>query len=242
RPLAGEETLPETIGKAYWHVTSATYTLASDTTDVTLEENAIYSEDFEDFSNPHFGNDDDGFFGVDAATVPNQIRLLGDASALDGKRSRFARDSGGKEYTYLELASESSGKGVVERIVRFEDIPRSENWLEESGISTDLSTWSGGMPVGWVKIGNPTVTEETGTQYVRYGTKSAKVVAQEGEGIMCLPRVTPTQDEPWFSAWINQYVESGRIRLEFLDAQGRTIPPGPTFAESNKASLLGLSI
>ncbi len=79
----------------------------------------------------------------------------------------------GLETTYLR----------TEQVFRADDMPDILNVIGPEGYSDLSGTYTSGLCQGWTKIGSPTVTENTDTDYIRTGTKSQKVVAADTEGI-----------------------------------------------------------
>ncbi len=71
----------------------------------------------------------------------------------------------------------------TEQVFSCDDLPDILNVAGPEGYSDLSGTYSSGLCQGWEKIGSPTVTANTDTDYIRSGTKSQKVVAADTEGI-----------------------------------------------------------
>lgn len=79
--------------------------------------------------------------------------------------------------------------------------------------------YTGGLCEGWTQEGSPTLSENTNTDYLIYGTKSQKIVgAADGDGISQAVTVDPGQA---YSMQVSVYVEAGSVRIDCID--GTTI-------------------
>lgn len=257
-PVAGPQDARVTIAGAYWPVASATYNGITDTTDITLEDSPLANP----FSDPdgilHYGNETDGFFAVDALTGDNTLRVEGDASALT--TGRFATDGQGTQLVTLSNSS-AAGDDAAEEIVEFADLVPYENLLRSlDGVSENLSDWevdsTPGSPnaekpkgLTYLTTGTYATIEKipySGNEsFVRHGDFSAKITLAKGDGIRIgkdLLRLTATDLEKHFSVGINAAVESGKIRLELIDAGGARHPAGPQKAETTTKSLVALTV
>lgn len=256
-PVSSTEEEPITIGQCEWGVASVSYNGGSDQTTITLRGQAFVNGiDIDASGTKYFGNDDGGYFQILSVTDEDTFVVAGDASSAFTFPGRFAADSNGQELVYLELPEASSDNVIAERTVSFGITP-FVNWMywpdrvAAAGlVSADLSDWTSGMPDGWDKVEitdgstttSPTITEVTDPQYVRYGTSSAKVEASAGLGISADVTLQPTQRNPYYSCYVNLYVESGRIRVTMVDGAGTEWPTGEEQAESNSKELRGISI
>jgi len=248
-PFSNTEEEPVTIGQCEWGVSSASLnTPSAGQTTINLRGEAIVNDiDLDASGTVYFGNEDVGFFEILSFTDA-------DTFVIDGLQStwtlpgRFTSNSSGTELVYLELAGASSDNAIAERSVAF-DIPPFANWINypdrvaSSGLhSADLSDWTGGLPDGWSAISASTITEVTDAQYVRHGTSSAKVQANTDDGIEVDVSIQPTQRSPYYSMYVNMYVESGRVRLTLEDGNGTVWPTGEEQAESNSKELRAISV
>ncbi|HMB89469.1 MAG TPA: hypothetical protein VKP65_01395, partial [Rhodothermales bacterium] len=257
-PVSSTEEEPITLGQCEWDISSfVTDTPSAGQTTINLRGAAfVYDIDIDASGTRYFGNEDGGFYEILSVTDADTFVVSGTVLGLGGI-GRFASDASGQELVFLELAEADSENDVAERTIPF-DIPPFNNWLSDTDLfaganvaSADLSEWSSGLPDGWEgcttsdgsSVSSPTITEVTDAQYVRYGTSSAKVVANTGQGICTSTMVIrPTERNPYYSCYVNLYVESGRIRITLLDANGTEWPTGEEQAESNSRELRAISI
>ena len=105
---------------------------------------------------------------------------------------------------YVPDAKAESDYIRVEKPFR-EDIADLLNQAGPAGISDLSGTYTSGLCQGWQKIGSPTVTENTTSDYIKHGTKSQKVVAADGEGVK-VPFYYWTVDKVSFYVWV--YIQS----------------------------------
>ena len=231
--VAGQGT--ETIGIAGIQLTptsiyGTTYTIDED---LILESDFLvgYSETV------YFGNEADGWEQVTATVAPNQITL--DSANTFTQKCRFALGSSKKKLIYLESPDAVSDFGINEFTYRRTDIGAAENLIAKAGVTPDMSTFVSGVPKGTVKVGSPTVTEETSDEFVKFGSKSAKVVADTGEGLEF--ELDLETDYPYFSLLTYLYVGAGNVKVEFEDSNNSLVPEGQ-FAETNSSNVQGLSL
>lgn len=239
-PLAGPDEEIVTIAKATWAITSAVYNGGTNRTTITLTENAIYVANSPAGTDVEFGNDSGGFFAVVSTATPNQVVVTGNASALTSGRFRLLDDS---DLTYVADRAAETSAGIVEDVLRRSDINPFDNLLVGAGISADFASWSAGLPVGWAKIGNPTVTETTDERYAKSGGKAAHIVALKDEGLRTNNvNLTPSGTRKYFSAWAAvRVISGGPIALQLVDSAGK-VHPLTEKATSNEDNLRGLSI
>jgi len=225
----------ETIGIAGIQLTP---TFVSGTT-YTIDEDLILESDFlVGYSETvYFGNEADGWEQVTATVAPNQITL--DSANTFTQKCRFALGSSKKKLIYLESPDAVSDFGINEFTYRRTDIGAAENLIAKAGVTPDMSTFVSGVPKGTVKVGSPTVTEETSDEFVKFGSKSAKVVADTGEGLEF--ELDLETDYPYFSLLTYLYVSAGSVKVEFEDSGSNLVPEGQ-FAETNSSNVQGLSL
>lgn len=245
-PVTGDRETPTTIARATFEVTAATYDAGTNRTTVTLKEEIISKADLLR-DRAYFGvgtNASGTFFSITGSAVPNQLILAGDATAAltAGTKGRFVTydDAGNRvDLTYLDYDHPLSGDDPVEQVVRFEDVAPETNVLREEGISDDLSTWTNGLPAGMEPLGAATIAEEAQSLYVTYGTRSAKVTANAGEGIQTQPfALSPTEAKKWYSAWIKFRTEAGSVALELVRSDtGESIPGDDAYSNASEAEL-----
>ena len=81
-------------------------------------------------------------------------------------------------------------------------------------------TYTDGRCEGWAKEGTCTLTENTTTAYIQYGTKSQKVVADaDGEGIS---QVISTVANNYYTLSVWVYMYSGSVKVRILDGANYT--------------------
>lgn len=240
-PIAGQGNDTIGIGDIEFKVTglAGTFLQISGVPDLILED------DFPITSGEtlYVGNSSIGWKEVTATNATTQ-RITTDTALLGlGATAtvRFGLGTSKKKLTYLESAQAVTDIGIVEQTYRRSDIAYADNIIKTQNKSDDFSTWVSGMPTGWQKVGTPTVAEETGDQFVKFGNKSAKVTATTGEGISTGLTIDFPTVNPYLSIISYIYVESGSIKLEFTDNAGNLIPEGQ-FAESNSPALRGLAL
>ncbi|MEO9887354.1 MAG: hypothetical protein ABJG33_17090 [Balneola sp.] len=207
---------------------------------LTMDDNYIPSNGFLllDDEDLFFGNDVDGWFEVVNTLSPNQVLVDGgDASGLT--EGSFSIGSSKSQMVFMEDADAVSDIGVVERTYRRTDIAAYVNEIKKQGISDDFSTFSSGVPVGTAKVGTPTVSEESSDEFVKFGSKSCKVVADTGEGLSW--DVEIDNEYPYFSLLTYLNLTAGSIKMEFEDSDGNLVPEG-RFAETSEFITQALSM
>lgn len=213
-PLCGSREHPTSIDRATWEIT------ATSGSQLTLDGAPIAYDGF--MTGFYFGNETDGYAEVTDSTAPNQITV---ASAASGA-GRFREDAT-TDLTYLQTGAPSAGFDAAEKVVFFDDIPPDENLFETEGGSPDMSTWSGGLPLGMELVGSATALEATDGLYTAYGTKSVKVTADTDEGIQTIEiPFSPADTRIYASMWSRLKVESGRVEIELEDSAGTVWPTG----------------
>lgn len=238
-PLAGPKQTPVTIGQAEWLVSNASYSNPSTT--IQLAERPLQGVlDIDADGTIYFGSDEEdangdaiGFFPITSASTgtPNSLVLTGDATALDGIRGRFAIDADGTELVYLDN-EDASGDDVFEISAHYDEIIPYDNLLEDAGVSTDFSSWSGGLPDGVTEIGSPTITEVSAAAapgYCRHGDSCCRVQCNKDEGVYIakdLLTLEVDDVDKLFSFTLYAAVAAGRIRVLLVDAEGRGHPQG----------------
>lgn len=248
-PISSTEEEPVTIGQCEWGVSSTSLNSpsAGQTTINLRGEAIVFDVDLDAAGTLYFGNDSVGFHEILSFTDADTF-VIDEVISDWTFPGKFATDASGTELVYLDLAEADSENDISERTLTF-DIPPFSNWIAHpdrvasSGVhSADLSNWSAGLPSGWTAISSATIAEVTDAQYVRYGTSSAKVTANAGDGIELEVSIQPTARNPYYSMYVNMYVESGRVRLTFVDGNGTEWPTGEEQAESNSQELRAISV
>jgi len=140
---------------------------------------------------------DDALNGYWAVVADETVEIVDSRIASDGDEIQLESAPpdvivGGRVYifetalipasTVPNLALESTYLRT-EQIYTCDDLPDILNVAGPEGYSDLSGTYSSGLCQGWAKIGSPTVTENTDTDYIRSGSKSQKVVAADIEGI-----------------------------------------------------------
>lgn len=207
---------------------------------LTFDDNYFPVDDFLLLENEtlYFGNAVDGWFQVAGINAPNEAVVDGgDASGLTN--GQFGIGTSKREMVFMEDASAVADIGIVERTYRRTDISAYVNEINKQGISDDFSTFSSGVPVGTAKVGTPTVSEETSDEFVKFGSKSCKVVADTDEGLEWDVDIDNTY--PYFSLLQYLGLSAGSIKLEFEDSAGNLVPEGQ-FAETDEFITQALSM
>lgn len=229
----GSEESRVSVADAEWIVDSAG---SGGSVSLTLKGNPI---PFDGFAvGYYFGNRDDGVFQVTGSTAPGTITLSG-AGASEITKGYFCEKSNGERLPFLPVLRElEEAFGVSERVVAMDGAP-FENVLAEQGLSDDFSSYSGGMPPGWTKAGDPIVFLSTDEQRISVGTGSMGVTANKGEGVVSSPIEVTSE---YFSVWISAMVDDGEIVLEVVDDEDNVFPDGKERAVSNNKNLAGFGI
>ncbi len=236
-PVCGPPEERATIAEARWIIASGG--LVGANTELTLKLPAVYRDDALNglYVRDNYGN----IHRVIDSIAPDRIVLPGTVALTSGDWVQFVADSNGSDLFYLPLPEAEAVNGVRERAYDRSDIPPVTNVLERNGVSVDLSTWSGGLPEGFSVVGGATVTQETDPQYVRYGTRSAKVTCPSaGDGLRTAGFVEV--EGPYASVWISVRVAQGAVRLELVNSNSEINPGVPQIARSDADNLLALSI
>ncbi len=216
------------------------------TFDITLDSGSTYDLDkdvilVDDFllnyqETVYLGNATDGWEEVTDSVAPNSVTL--NAALTQTEPVRFGLGASKKKLTYLESPDAVTDVGVIEKVYRRTDINPYTNLIKQAGVSDDLSQWSTGLPVGVSKVGTPTVAEETGSQYVKFGSSSAKCTADADEGLECSVDVEANE---LYALTVYVQLGSGSIKVQFEDGSSVVLPEGE-YAESDSSELQGLTL
>lgn len=227
---------PVTLASAAWLVTSASYFAGVDQTALSLGGEPVWEDGALEglFVRNRLGG---ALYEVLATEAPYVVVVEGDASGLDGSAILF-REAGDRDLVALPAAHAAHGRRLRRQTF---DVAPHANALVEAGASADLSTWAGGVPVGWSPTGGASLALVASEGHVRYGTASVQVTAPQHGGLLSGP--LDRLDARTVSAWVAAYVTSpgGRIRLEILDEDGTVHPVGQK-VDSTSETLQALSI
>lgn len=221
---SGEETF--LAGGAVWPVRSDTWALLNANTEAEFRvvgEPIAYDGQFVGGRLTALGGDPTGNHAnpILETVAPDYFRVgqtpVGGLPGANGQRTIWESDGAGgfvQVNAFVDEEAEAAF-GRAERVVEFPGATPYDNAVEGFA-SPDLSEWDGGLPVGFEAVFSPTVTEETGEEWVRHGTKAARVDADDGEGL----RVTVTDfatpglgTQTYVSAWLSIRVVAGTVRL-----------------------------
>lgn len=228
-PLGGGDEELQTIADARFLCTGAVY--SSPSTTLTLSGDPIYVS--ECLVGRYAGNAATGWFLITSTTAPGTVVVTGDASGLDSENVYFALNGSGDDLVTLDHPDAIDG--TVEEPVQFSAVVPFRNHVQNA----NFSAWTAGNPDDWTSIGSPTVTEDTDSRYVANGTKSAKVVAAEDEGLQQAVTIVADAENPYHSIWLNLRVTSGKVVMTFVDADGVEHPEEEE-ASSNQDQLIGI--
>lgn len=149
---------------------------------------------------------------------------------------QFRLNSAGHDLTYLTSPADEAGDAkTVVGALDLPDVPSTNNVIPNPA----LRSWASGMPVGWAKVGAPTVTQQIAAPFVRTAGSSARVqAAADGEGLITTGgKVFPVSNAPYISGYSSFWVVSGKVRVELVltHAGGSVvIPIPPQYATSDK--------
>lgn len=236
-PIGGSEGEDQTIAKAAWAIDTATYDSGADETTVTFEKELIWQTGA--LVGARLKGDSGAAYTVTSSTAPDQVTVSLDASAEE--IGTFQEADGSDLIALVDDAAETA-IGRKERQERFTDVPPYANILAREKVNVNFSLMSGGIPAGWQAVGTPSGALVTSEESVRYGTGSAKITADKGEGIQTpLLPFDPTDTNPVLSAWLSARLESGKIAFELVDESGQEQPPGDE-ATSTSTYLTGFGL
>ncbi len=231
-PVAGQGN--ETIG-----IGGVVFDVNESGGEITFDDDYFPEDGFLLLSNEdlYFGNDSDGWFEVTTVQAPDKIFVSGTPTGITS--GRFAIGASKKQMVFMESKDAVDDIGVVEIDYRRTDISPYVNLIKKQGISDDFSTFSSGVPEGTAKVGTPTASEETSDEFVKFGSKSCKVVADTDEGLSW--DVEIDNEYPYFSLLTYLKVSAGGIKIEFEDSAGNLVPEGQ-FAETDQDITQALSM
>ena len=150
--------------------------------------------------------------------------FIADASLYAvGDELVFFRNASGDDLTFLEHQSKISGATDRRPLVMLEeDVPPSRNLATNPA----FDNFTGSDPDNTAELGTPTVTENTNSDFSQIAKHSAKVVADAiDEGLESdAITITPTDLNPYFSAFARIWVESGSVRFELEHSTLGIIP------------------
>ncbi|MDZ7658095.1 LamG domain-containing protein [Fodinibius sp.] len=230
----GEGSEIQTVGDAKWNVDTVNYNSTAGESTVTLEEPAIVKDGYGliDGKTIYFGNETEGWQEVLSTSKPNQLTVSGDASAI--AEGYFKEGANKNDVIFLEDKEALDNVGLKEEKFSRPDIPPYANLTDDAGIAAAMSDWSNGLPVGIEKIdGAETVSQEGSDLFVKHGTNSAKVECNAEQGLQTIDiDLKPEDLNPYFSTTVYLQVETGGVRIELIDADGKTHPTDQ-LAETN---------
>lgn len=105
---------------------------------------------------------------LDLASVAGLV--VGDPIKIRTANSNTAR------LEFIPDAASRAAFGDIQGVYRNESIAEVRNLIGPLASSSFEGTYTAGLCEGWSLIGNPTVSENTNIAFVKYGTKSQKVV------------------------------------------------------------------
>ena len=196
------------IGDAAWEVASVSGN------DVVLLEDPV---GFDDQFNTLYVERPDGVrIQISDTVKATQKLVLASTPGLSpGDLVRIRKNSSGHQLTYLDRPGAA--------LVRSEPIERPDiPGVDNLAPNPFLTSWSAGLPVGFAKVGTPTVTEISEGGKVLNGTRSAEIVSlSEEEGLETdWIDVSPTARRPHFLGQVALYPIEGVWRFEMLGDDG----------------------
>jgi len=168
-----------------------------------------------------------------------QLQVILSSVAADGKvevadaslyavneELQFYEDNGPiKRLAFLEDQDQtSSDTDRRPESVIYNDLGPARNLVP----SPRLDAYTAGDPDNWSSIGTPTTKEEITTFAFRdIGASSLHMVCDAAdEGIECdAITITPTADNPYFTAWVKIWIVSGRVRFQLDHSVSGVFPP-----------------
>lgn len=232
-PIAGQGNDTIGIGDITFTPTFNTGTTYSIDKDLILENDFLLGYD----ETVYVGNATDGWREITDSVSPNIVTLASTNTFTEV--CRFALGASKTKLIYLEDPDAVADFGIEELTYRRTDIGPYTNLIEQAGVTPDMSSFTSGRPTGTALVGTPTVTEETGDEFVKFGSKSAKVVADVDEGLSFTVDIDNAY--PYFSLLTYLYVSAGSVKVEFEDSGSNLVPEGQ-FAETNSSNVQGLSL
>ena len=208
-----------TLADARWIVTAVDTILDTIIMEVTqrgavINPASLWTAD-DELNDLFVGNPDRTQLQIITASVVSTGKIsVADASlyAVNDELVLF-KNAAGDDLTFVEHNTKVSGDSDRRPLVmREEDVPPGRNLA----LNPALDNWTAGSPDDTTEIGTPTVTENTLSDFSQVAKHSAKVVADAvDEGLqMNAVTIAPTDDQPYFSAFVRLWIESGSVRFE----------------------------
>ena len=228
-PLGGPDGETISIADASWRVTGHNFVAAGEV-EVFLDGDPIYVDDAPSGTGLRLINvANTTRYRTVTGTRPRNVVTI-DTNGLRGATNRFPVGSrvrfgfADRPLAYIADAAAERVAGVKEELVRRSDIPPFANILVDAGVSTDLSSWASGLPVG-VSRSAPavTVTQTTDARYVKTGTSSMQVEC-DADGWVQTAELD-LSGGGYTSCWVNMRVISGSIRLAIIDVDSGAVFP-----------------
>ena len=208
-------------GGVAWEIESAT--VIGGSTTLVLEEGAIHFDDQFVRSGETWGvYDGTNYYQITSCVAStNTIRVTGTVSA--SATVRFVERSGGN-WRYVDYVRRPDGEatqGIVTQLQDFPNVIPYGNLFEGSG---DMSEWSSGLPDGVMREGSSIVSRNTEREWITVGKASAKVTADDGDGVVVNVEFGSDPLNPYASACAVLRVEQGSVRMVMEDTDGTTFP------------------
>jgi hypothetical protein len=178
----------------------------------------------------------DGFYignpdGTQLQEILSSVNSTGKVEVADaslyavGEELQFYETAAGKRLAFLEDQDQTSSDTDrrPESIV-YNDVPPARNLIP----NPRLDAYTGGNPDDWSDVGTPTtVAETTAFEFRDIGSASLQVICNAAdEGVECdAVTIVPTDDNPYFTAYVKIWIASGRVRLQLDHSVIGIFPP-----------------
>lgn len=148
--------------------------------------------------------------------------------------------AGGKRLAFLEDNTKtSSDTDRRPESTVYDDLPPARNFAP----NPRLDQYTAGNPDDWTDVGTPTtVAEDTQFKFHDIGSSSLQVVCDAAdEGVECANiTLVPSDDSPYFTAWIKIWIVSGRVRFQLDHSLLGVFPPLDSDQGSKKLAISSL--
>jgi len=204
-----------TLGSNAWEVTS--------NSPLTLKGTPVWEDDA--LNGLYVGNKDGtGLQQISDSANPGTLTVGTPGNFSVGDRLRIFRNSSGDHVTYLEDSASVSSLGAIPGTLTADDLIQASNIIG----TPKLDSFTGGVADNWSLVGTLSTSEEnTSANFTRVGGSSWHLVSSaSGDGVSSdAINISPSSDQPYYSALISLWVVSGAVRLELEHSTMGTFPP-----------------